>query len=167
MTREEFSHHWEKKHAPLVIPWALKYGVEYYAQASPLLDLHPHLSSPHPNPTLSTTSSPLTHPQIHNPRPAPAPTTPSPAESLPADLNLEDWDGAAEMKFPSPEKMAAAFADPYYANVILPDERRFLASEATMHMRVVPAGRVDGEKRVILEGGQGGVKLGCSAALGD
>jgi hypothetical protein len=37
MTREEFSHHWEKKHAPIVLPWALHYGIEYYAQASLLL----------------------------------------------------------------------------------------------------------------------------------
>jgi hypothetical protein len=39
MTREEFSQHWEKEHAPLVIPWALKYGIEYYAQASLLLKI--------------------------------------------------------------------------------------------------------------------------------
>ena len=36
MTREEFSQHWEKKHATLLVPWALKYGVTYYAQVSPL-----------------------------------------------------------------------------------------------------------------------------------
>jgi hypothetical protein len=45
MTREEFSHYWEKRHAPIVIPWALQYGIEYYAQASLLQEIEMnHLS---------------------------------------------------------------------------------------------------------------------------
>ncbi|KAJ5131092.1 uncharacterized protein N7515_007131 [Penicillium bovifimosum] len=31
-TREEFSKYWETKHALIVLPWALKYGITYYAQ---------------------------------------------------------------------------------------------------------------------------------------
>lgn len=58
------------------------------------------------------------------------------------------------MKMPSPKTMAKAFKDPYYLNVILPDERRFLVSEAKLHVKVVPLGVVAGERKVIIEGGK-------------
>lgn len=35
LTDEEFSHHWEKVHGPLVIPWALKHGFIGYVQVRP------------------------------------------------------------------------------------------------------------------------------------
>ena len=53
-----------------------------------------------------------------------------------------------------PEKMAEAFTDPYYLNVILPDERRFLVSEAKLHMKVVPLGSIAGDRKVIIDGGK-------------
>ena len=31
-TRQEFNTYWETVHAPLVAPWALKWGIVYYAQ---------------------------------------------------------------------------------------------------------------------------------------
>lgn len=33
-TLAEFNEYWEKTHAPLVIPWALKWGIVYYAQVT-------------------------------------------------------------------------------------------------------------------------------------
>ena len=56
------------------------------------------------------------------------------------------------MKMLHPEKMAEAFSDPYYLNVILPDERRFLVSEAKQHMKVVLLGSVVGDRKVIIDG---------------
>ncbi|KAK0103124.1 hypothetical protein ONS95_000701 [Cadophora gregata] len=35
LTREEFSHHWYHKHAPLVIPMFLHLGVQHYQQIHP------------------------------------------------------------------------------------------------------------------------------------
>ena len=57
--------------------------------------------------------------------------------------------------------MALAFADLYYVNVILPDERRFLVGEAKMHMKVVSAGSIDGERKVIIEKGKAVVEAGA------
>jgi hypothetical protein len=42
----------------------------------------------------------------------------------------------------------------YYNEVILPDERRFLVSDALLHFKILPAGSVDGEKRVVIQGGK-------------
>lgn len=64
------------------------------------------------------------------------------------------------MKMPHPEKMAEAFTDPYYRNVILPDERRFLVSEAKQHMKVVPFGSITGDRKVIIDGGRSVVEDG-------
>lgn len=151
MTREEFSEHWEKKHAPLVIPWALQYGIEYYAQASPIPRIHMTYESPKPTNMRSLKSrlhkTLLTISQVHNIRPA---TNTPPLQ----DLAIEEWDGAAQMKMPSPETMAGAFKDPYYLNVILPDERRFLVSEEKLHIKVVPLEAIAGERKVIIESGK-------------
>jgi hypothetical protein len=35
LTEEQFYHHWETKHAPLVSPWCLKHGVIEYRQVTP------------------------------------------------------------------------------------------------------------------------------------
>lgn len=77
------------------------------------------------------------------------------------DLNIGEWDGAAELGFgdaDQSEKLAAAI-DSYYVNVILPDERRFLVSEAKDHVLGVAAGTVEGDRRVIIENGK--ALIGC------
>jgi hypothetical protein len=151
MTREEFSQYWEKKHAPLVIPWALQYGIEYYAQASLIPRIYVTYVSPEPTDISSLKiqlhKMLLTISQMHNIRLAPN------APPL-QDLAIEEWDGAVQMKMPSPEIMAEAFKDPYYLNVILPDERRFLVSEAKLHIKIVPPEAIAGERKVIIEGGK-------------
>ena len=42
----------------------------------------------------------------------------------------------------------------YYKEQILPDERRFLVSEARQHFKVVPAGTIVGDVRVVIEDGK-------------
>ncbi len=42
----------------------------------------------------------------------------------------------------------------YYQEVILPDERRFLVSEALEHIRRFPPQTVKGERKVVIEGGK-------------
>jgi hypothetical protein len=45
----------------------------------------------------------------------------------------------------------------YYHNVILPDEKRFLVSAATEHMKVVQG--ITGDERVVIEGGKGVIEV--------
>jgi hypothetical protein len=75
-------------------------------------------------------------------------------------IDLAEWDGAAEMRFrrpsdwtPSPHSVA------YHARVIVPDEKRFLVSEALEHILRVDEGTVLGERRVIIEGGRAVVEV--------
>lgn len=42
----------------------------------------------------------------------------------------------------------------YYRDVVLADERRFLVSEARMHMKVVEPGQVRGERKVVIQDGK-------------
>lgn len=49
--------------------------------------------------------------------------------------------------------------DGYYENVILADERRFLASEAKLHVKRVEPGTVEGRRVVIIENGQALVSI--------
>ena len=138
MTREEFSHHWFTKHAPLVVPFFLHSGMTHYEQA--------RLSSP------TTLSTILTHAQIHGPL----------HSSNPA-LDVSAWDGAAGMPaqeiLDNPAPMPK-WKEEYYREVILPDERRFLVSEALQHIIRVPPGSVKGERKVVIRDGKCVVEVG-------
>lgn len=116
MSTEEFSTHWFKNHAAIVLPYFLANGVDYYAQ------IH--------NPTLT---SPITAPK---------------------DLDISEWDGAAELRFRDVRPEQTAAGKKYFEEVILMDERRFLVGEALGHVRMVGAGVVTGERRVIIEDGK-------------
>ncbi len=74
--------------------------------------------------------------QVHNPRWS----SEEIAKQYP-DLVLAEFDAAAEMVFEG----VPGFAGPYYENVILPDERRILFSEAMAHLKMVEAGSVVGD----------------------
>ncbi|TVY71510.1 hypothetical protein LSUE1_G005785 [Lachnellula suecica] len=74
---------------------------------------------------------------------------------------ISSWDGAAETHV-SPA-LAAALTNSaegpkwvmdYYREVVLVDERRFLVSNATEHLKMVEVGSVVGEKRVVIEDGK-------------
>ena len=51
----------------------------------------------------------------------------------------------------------------YYREVVLVDELRFLVSNAGAHMRVLGAGSVGGETRVVIEGGKSVIEVGEGA----
>jgi hypothetical protein len=84
--------------------------------------------------------------QIHNPVLIPGA---SPAE----DLDISDWDGAAELKFAEVTPEGPEGGKKYFQEVILVDERRFLISEALDHVKRVDPGTVKGDRKVIIEGG--------------
>jgi len=116
MSQKEFSDHWYNKHAPLVLPYFLSFGFQYYAQ----------------------THGPLT------------------SKNEEVKKILGGFDGAAESIHSSTSRTEpeSAWKKAYYDEVIRPDERRFLVSEALHHFKVVPAGSVEGEKRVVIQDGK-------------
>jgi len=92
--------------------------------------------------------------QIH--WPLSAPSTPS----LSAE-EMAGWDGAAESIHANPRLVLSeeekAWREAYYEDVILPDERRFLVSAATEHMKIVEG--VTGRKTAVVEGGVGKIEV--------
>ncbi|RFU25504.1 hypothetical protein B7463_g10830, partial [Scytalidium lignicola] len=73
------------------------------------------------------------------------------------DLDVSEWDGAAAM--PAQEILDNPPPTPqwkkdYYLEVILPDERRFLVSEALEHIKRIPPQTVTGDLRVVIENGK-------------
>jgi len=74
---------------------------------------------------------------------------------VPSDLDISEWDGAAEMTFErGPDFKSTTKSDDYYQKVILPDERAFLLSEALQHLRWMEPGAVVGEKVIIIQDGK-------------
>ncbi|KAI3557467.1 hypothetical protein CABS01_16329 [Colletotrichum abscissum] len=93
MTEQEFHDHWTNTHGPLVVPWALQYGVNRYTQ-------------------YHTTEANR--------------TTLQKALRLPDEYLLQ-YDGAADFTVSSIEQFLSAYADPYYKQVIEPDEKSLFA----------------------------------------
>jgi hypothetical protein len=88
--------------------------------------------------------------QIHNPR-----LTTAAAVSPPADLDIAEWDGAAELVFePPPGFKESAKAKDFFRRVVVPDEKKFLIDEARKHAKFVDAGMVEGERIVLVENGK-------------
>jgi len=124
LTPAQFSFYWLHTHAALVLPWALANGCVSYIQTHNLY-LSPSLS-----------------------------TSPSTSTSSPADLNIADWDGCAELIFEHPPGWEeSAKSKDFYRRVIWPDEKRFLVGEARSHAKFVDKGLVGGERVVIVENG--------------
>jgi hypothetical protein len=75
-------------------------------------------------------------------------------------IRIQEWDGAAEMDFTASEEQNIQWSktgpayEGYLQNVIVPDERRFLVSEALEHTKVVDPGTVEGQKEVIIQDGR-------------
>ncbi|KAE9373326.1 hypothetical protein N431DRAFT_482390 [Stipitochalara longipes BDJ] len=72
---------------------------------------------------------------------------------------ISTFDGAAGMPSPSdlanfPPPSLAKWKLAYYREVILVDERRFLASEALEHIHRVPPMTVDGERKIVIRDGK-------------
>lgn len=64
---------------------------------------------------------------------------------------MSGWDGAAGSVRPDamgqPKRPTPEWAQAYYREVVLEDERRFLVSEALLHTKMVESGQVNGERR--------------------
>ncbi|RMY25217.1 hypothetical protein D0867_00863 [Hortaea werneckii] len=129
-----FRAYYQNHHAKLVLPWGKANGVTYYAQ------IHGPLTwtKPHSAPSEAATSG----------------AAPPPATSTSAlNINLEDWDAAAEMVLPPDFQLKEMKEKEYYEKVILPDERKFLFDEARAHMVVLAAGSVEGERVEVIRDG--------------
>ena len=83
---------------------------------------------------------------------------------VPSDLNIFEWDGAAEMIFErGPDFKSTTKSDDYYQKVILPDERAFLISEALQHLRWMEPRTMVGDKVVIIQDGK--AMVDCEEAM--
>ncbi|RDW65239.1 hypothetical protein BP5796_09931 [Coleophoma crateriformis] len=97
--------------------------------------------------------------------------TPSHLRARPGDVpsgeGALDYDGGADFYVADYASYEAAFRDPYYINVIEPDERRFVdkgSQSGAVGTRIVGAVSTVGFEKVIIEGGKamvghGGLKL--------
>ncbi|KAH6671200.1 EthD domain-containing protein [Halenospora varia] len=117
-TEEQFNHHWEKVHGPLVAPWAIKHGIIQYTQFFTPSHLRQKISS----------------------------DVPSGASSL-------DYDAGVDWYVKDYEKYEAAYKDPYYINVIEPDEWNFV-DKGTGKGSIAGAVSTLGTFRNIVEGGK-------------
>jgi EthD domain len=70
------------------------------------------------------------------------------------DLEISEWDGAAELIFKDARPEESEAGKKYYQDAILVDERRFLVSEALKHVEMVASGTVIGDRKVIIDHGK-------------
>ena len=82
-----------------------------------------------------------------------------------SDVDISNFDAATETAFADPG--GATVGSDFYNNVILPDERRFLFSEATKHMVVVEPGTVVGDRVEFIIDGNPVVEFGEWQTLWD
>jgi hypothetical protein len=158
LTPSQFSERWQR-HGLLVAPWALKYGITYYAQvcrcACFQVAIPTTLCARATSPVVGTHHSFLI--QIHDIH--------LQSTSAEIDFDINEWDGASEMIFTASAETRAEWSenDPcylgYYENVILPDERQFLVSEAMSHVKRVDPDTVCGQKVVLIENGKAVVDI--------
>jgi hypothetical protein len=77
---------------------------------------------------------------------------------------LTGWDGAAGIVrgdgAGEPKKETPGWISAYYRDVVVADERRFLVSEAQLHYKRVGPGRVNGERRVVMQDGKCMIQVG-------
>jgi hypothetical protein len=87
-----------------------------------------------------------------------------PLTSSDPTLDMSSWDGAAGTVRPQVSvapQPTPKWVEDYYNEVVLQDERRFLVSEARLHIKLVEPGTVRGERRVVIQEGK------CVIAIGD
>ncbi|OQN97978.1 hypothetical protein B0A48_16283 [Cryoendolithus antarcticus] len=131
MSHEAFRQYYVEHHGPVALPWCFAMGVKYYAQ-------------------------------IHKPLRW---ANDAVREKYSQTINLEQWDAVAEMLFPVDFDFgkwltAGSVGKQYFHDVILPDERRFLLSNAMEHLQGVEAGSVVGDRVVLIENGKAAVEYG-------
>ncbi|OAL33406.1 hypothetical protein AYO20_07262 [Fonsecaea nubica] len=100
MTPEEYSRHWREVHAPIVSPWLAKHGVLKYRQVH-----------------ISPDSNKIMNGNAHG------------GNAHGGTLKVIDkdlgFDGILEVQVPSWESFRKALEDPYYVEVVRPDEQNF------------------------------------------
>ena len=116
MTLEQFYHHWQHVHGPLVKPWMEKHGFLSYTQVS---------LSPILQPCRQTTKD--EQKKVHATQELKQSAKPIGPES--STNALLEYDGAAIIQIPSFSVFETAFQDEYYKTVIAEDELRFLDRE--------------------------------------
>ncbi|KAN0104617.1 hypothetical protein V8E51_010362 [Hyaloscypha variabilis] len=80
--------------------------------------------------------------------------------SSPSTLDLSSWAGAAEKPPSKPsEKPDPQWLMDYYKEVVMADEKRFLDRESEEWFKRVEPGTVEGERRVIIEGGKSLIEI--------
>ncbi|TFA99838.1 hypothetical protein CCMA1212_008247 [Trichoderma ghanense] len=111
LTQEQFYTYWRNVHAPKIAYWAKKHGITGYTQVSIFI-----LGF-----SVALTQGTHVHTQVH--------TSNVLRQSLtvtPLPVTVMDYDGAVIWEIASMEHYMSAFDDPYYVNVIAPDEYNFL-----------------------------------------
>jgi hypothetical protein len=109
LTQEQFYAYWRNVHAPKIAYWAKKHGITGYTQVSILSILLLNFKG----------SRCVT--QVHTSNVLEQSLT-----ATPLPITIMDYDGAVIWQISSLEHYMSAFADPYYVNVIAPDEYNFL-----------------------------------------
>ena len=116
LTYDQFYDHWINVHAPKVAPWIVKHNIKTYTQvclvSQPSAILIP--SSETQSPERKSTNGMVK--QIH--------TRPE-IKAQWSNASFE-FDGVAEFEFTDLNLFFGAVVDPYYAQVIAPDEDTFL-----------------------------------------
>ncbi|EPE29254.1 Dimeric alpha+beta barrel [Glarea lozoyensis ATCC 20868] len=90
MTEEEFNHHWENVHGPLVADWAVKHGIVQYTQFFTPSHLRQRITSNVPS------------------------------------AGVLDYDSGVDWYVRDYDAYERAYEDPYYLEVIEPDEWNFI-----------------------------------------
>jgi hypothetical protein len=120
LTPEQFLDHWENVHAHKVIPWAEKHGIIRYQQVYS----HPQLEALYC--TYKTCQIHISGSMVPVVATASAPNAFNNGD-LPA--TPIEFDGIAMFLVSSLDKFMEAFKDPYYIDVVEPDEREMLDKE--------------------------------------
>ncbi|KAG6359628.1 hypothetical protein INS49_013150 [Diaporthe citri] len=104
-TRDQFWAYWKDIHGPKLVPLAEKYGFTHYQQLRTFGKVTP-------------ASSPESAPNVED------------VESKGETAGLVEFDGIAMFLVPSLDSFKAAVEDPYYLNVVQPDEYNLMDKSA-------------------------------------
>jgi hypothetical protein len=109
LSLEDFYHYWENSHGSLCAPWLAKSGILSYRQVRFAFSI--------------CTSLPLTTPQIHTSGTIlPNDTMDFSPHKTSTATSPREFDGIAMFEVSSIDQFPDAFKDPYFINMIDPDE---------------------------------------------
>lgn len=73
---------------------------------------------------------------------------------LPEDVDLAEWDGAAELVVEPPETMAAWAEHSYFEKIIKADGLEFIKGDGGDEMKILFGSIVTGDRKVFIENGK-------------